>query len=231
MDNSMVNWNKSHAKYLYDYSIFEKCDTPDKAYWIGFIMADGCVIDDKKKQYQLIVGLAKKDYSHLEKLRKFLGTNKPIEKMKDDGCQLRINSKKIVRDLYKYGIIPNKTGREIVKGIPQKYLRDFIRGYFDGDGWIFHATLKRKTPIKELRVGIVCSCKKFLDYIQNVLVLACCLRKTKIHRTKHQSSGFCGTRPLYYFLYQGNGVANRVCDYMYRGATISLDRKRKRWTG
>lgn len=64
---------KTQKKYFYDETFFEKIDTEEKAYWLGFLYADGCVQENKKRK-RCILELAEKDKEHLilfaKKIRK-----------------------------------------------------------------------------------------------------------------------------------------------------------------
>jgi hypothetical protein len=53
----------------YNRHIFDVIDTPEKAYWLGFIIADGYLNDNKN---MLRIKLGNKDKCHLEKFIKFL---------------------------------------------------------------------------------------------------------------------------------------------------------------
>ena len=37
--------------YSCDYHYFDEIDTPDKAYWLGFLMADGCVMHQRRLRH------------------------------------------------------------------------------------------------------------------------------------------------------------------------------------
>ena len=54
---------------------FEKIDTEEKAYWLGFLYADGSV---GSKDDRIELGLAEKDFHHIEKFRDFIGINNKI---------------------------------------------------------------------------------------------------------------------------------------------------------
>ncbi len=54
-------------KKIYNENYFETIDSEDKAYFLGFIFADGCVTNDSKKyRYQLTLKLHSKDVGILE---------------------------------------------------------------------------------------------------------------------------------------------------------------------
>ena len=56
------------AKYKEDNSdYFENIDSEDKAYWLGFLFADGSVAKDRDR---ISVALAEKDKFHIEKFAK-----------------------------------------------------------------------------------------------------------------------------------------------------------------
>ena len=143
---------KNNKKHNYDDSFFEKIDTEEKAYWLGFLYADGAVqkkevvgssVNAKRKMsYKVELQLAQIDKEHLEKFCKIIGStmtkkeNKLGEK-KFVSYRTTISSKKIVEDLIRLGCVPKKS--LILKfpteeQVPKKFIWDFLRGYFDGDG-------------------------------------------------------------------------------------------------
>lgn len=108
--------------------------TEESAYWIGFLLADGNVYHPPKRSKQLNIGLAAKDWEHLEKFKKFVGSNKPLYYNKN-GVFISIYSNRICDKLAEYGIVPRKS--KIAK-VPEqlKDNRHFWRGMIDGDGWV-----------------------------------------------------------------------------------------------
>ena len=59
----------SHRKFPVNDRFFEEIDTEEKAYFLGFLFADGCNSPDKNR---LEVSLAKQDMDVLERLSKVL---------------------------------------------------------------------------------------------------------------------------------------------------------------
>lgn len=127
----------AYKKYECNEDFFEIIDTPEKAYWFGFIAADGNIYNNK-----LQIGLAKKDKNHLEKFCKRIGFNGQIYKdhkklINDFGCKLIVARKKIVSDLKRHGMEENKTHKideTIFDKIPEEFFWNAFHGYFDGDG-------------------------------------------------------------------------------------------------
>jgi hypothetical protein len=120
-------------------SVFEVIDTEEKAYWLGFLYADGN-IKDTKVELSLQYG----DINHLEKFREFMGLKNKIQvrtsKIDDKeykSCRLSFRSKKVSSDLIKLGCVPRKS--LVLKfpsdeQVPAHLKRHFMRGYIDGDG-------------------------------------------------------------------------------------------------
>ena len=201
----------TRRKYIFNEDVFAECDSPEKAYFIGFLMADGNVGDEG--QLSLIVH--NKDGDIIEKFKSHFLFPHPIKQYRGKYCGIRINSIRMVNDLSKFGIVPRKTGHESMSDIPKEYVRDFIRGYFDGDGYITHDRTS-------FRLGISSANYDFLTAIQDILIKNCNLSKTKILDSGRNCFGFS---------YHGNNQVKRIREYLYGGgASMCLDRKNKRFT-
>jgi hypothetical protein len=124
-----------------DDTLFEKIDTEEKAYWLGFLYADGSITYDTiRNRYVIELALAEKDLNHLEKFKNFLMSSKNIEyRESTKAYRISIYSKKMCKDLIKLGCVPKKSLTLVFpneKQIPKPLIIHFIRGYFDGDGSI-----------------------------------------------------------------------------------------------
>lgn len=168
-------------KYTLNEDYFETIDSEDKAYWLGFIYADGFITKRKPGFGQNILGITLAEKDHLEKFADSIKTNKPVktyEKKNSYGKKngvsfehkLALISNKLVSDIEKLGVVENKTFLlSELPNIPKEFIRDFIRGYFDGDGSVFHinkkATRKNKT-YNHTALGVtICGTYKFLNSI------------------------------------------------------------------
>ncbi len=138
--------------YILDESVFNQI-TEQSAYWIGFLMADGCVyIIPEKSIHRVVVNLQSQDLTHLEKFQKFLKTDRPIYKYKKGSLvQITIASKKICESVMKYGVVPRKC--KTTRVIELENNRHFWRGVVDGDGSIYknqrssHISLNGSKPL------------------------------------------------------------------------------------
>ncbi|WP_242213367.1 LAGLIDADG family homing endonuclease [Bacillus cereus group sp. BfR-BA-01383] len=107
------------------------------AYILGFIAADGVI--PKENQ---CVSISQKESDILEEIKKELNTNQPLYQNKKTGVyMLNINSKTIKDDLMNiHGIMPCKSFNIEFPFVPEEYLHHFVRGYFDGDGYVNYET-------------------------------------------------------------------------------------------
>lgn len=103
------------------------------AYILGFFVADGLV--DKDNQ---LISIAQKEKEILEKIKIELGSDQPLKQNKNTGVfMLNLNSKIMKNDIINlHGIMPNKSLDVKFPYVPEEYLSHFIRGYFDGDGYV-----------------------------------------------------------------------------------------------
>lgn len=124
----------------YDRHIFDNINSKEKAYWLGFIVADGYLNLDK---HMLRIKLGNKDKQHLIKFIKFIGGSEE-EMLKfeihsitgNKNYYVSLYSKEIMEALQELGIEQAKSGNEKVCNIEPQYYKDFIRGLWDGDGFI-----------------------------------------------------------------------------------------------
>lgn len=148
-----------------DDSYFEKINTEEKAYFLGFIFADGSINNG-----YLSIELHIQDQEILEKFIKSIKYTGSVKNyIKNNGCNtatLHIGSIKIVDDLNNLGCISKKS--LILKfpnsnQVPDKFLKDFIRGYFDGDGSFTQRTRKNSNSFS-YSASIISSC----DFCQSL---------------------------------------------------------------
>mgnify|MGYP003585862868 CR=1 FL=1 len=137
---------KYKRKYTLNENYFKCINTSEKAYILGFICADGYVGQDR-----LCITLSQKDEKILHSIKKEVKSNQVLKYVIRNNpytslptcnmVELQINSKNFVKPLLKMGLGNNKTytlNSEIIKFIPKYLIRDFLRGYFDGDGNVMY---------------------------------------------------------------------------------------------
>lgn len=109
--------------------------TEESAYWIGFLMADGCVQRPSEQTAQVTVSLHIRDENHVIKFRSFLKSTHKIGHNKGGiMCSLSVTSKPLADALEHFGVVPRKS--KTAKAIKIEGNRHFWRGVIDGDGCI-----------------------------------------------------------------------------------------------
>lgn len=166
----------SNRKYNRDVHYFDIIDSPNKAYILGLLFADGNNLPDHNA---ITISLQEQDYEVLANIRKELCYEGPLRfnalNDKNSNYQnqwtLVINDEHMSVQLEKLGVIKNKSLVLMFPTcVPNKLLRHFVRGYFDGDGCVWFdinrnkcqtqtcGTLDVCTHIKELMEIIGCEC-------------------------------------------------------------------------
>lgn len=212
--------NKINSKiYSCNENYFENIDTEEKAYWLGFISADG-YISIRKNQISFGISIGIKDIQHLYKLNKCLNSTYPIKEYKVTGgykvgaeyCRLFITSDKLVKDLIYNGVIPHKSLKiHFPTTIPDNLTRHFIRGYFDGNGCY------KKNKEGRYDIGF-CSTFEFLSALKVILGVE---YRPFTKRHKNETNNYDLT-----IMRMGDRL--RITKYMYDGATVFLQRKYER---
>jgi intein-encoded DNA endonuclease-like protein len=213
----------SCGKLNIDSNVFNQINTEEKAYWLGFLYADGCVHirkKDKKLYYYVELTLKESDKEHLEKFKKFLKSDHPIKfKEKVKAFRIMFSDVEIGKDLIKLGCVPKKS--LILKfpnedQVPKHLLNHFIRGYFDGDG----SLSLYKTSKGFSGTGSLLGTKEFLtsllSYLEsiNIKEVNAILKKDKRNESNTYNIlvGFTGKRKEFFNL-------------LYENCTVYLQRK------
>ena len=124
--------SRGGEKYTINKNYFKSIDTENKAYWLGYLWADGCI-----SKYSIIMELQVADKDHLELfLKEIYGDIHPELKEKDGCVVANISCMEMVDDLKNIGF-GTKDKRVNIPTIPSELYRHFVRGYYDGDGDFF----------------------------------------------------------------------------------------------
>lgn len=212
---------KSSIKKEINSNYFHIIDTEEKAYWLGFICADGCISWNKNcRAYHFKITLQRKDAAFLGKFVKAINGNFDValktNKATFNGvikeyetCEVSFKDKTFTNDLLQY-FSPNKTEYlRIPKQIPKELLRHFIRGFSDGDG-CFYCNLQKKDKSFE----IVGKCYDMLNDIRIELKNNGIYSQIYKKRETNYKLGIYRTDELI-----------KLYSYFYKDATIFMDRK------
>lgn len=152
------------GKKQVDDSYFDQINTKEKAYWLGFLYADG--YNDEQASVEL--ALQEIDKPHIEKFKTAIHSKHRLSyKTKTKAYRINIRSRQLCKALTKYGCSNHKSyTMDIPSGIPHMLISHFIRGYFDGDG-CFYTTKKgnRQTGC----ITFTTASEKFADHFIKLL--------------------------------------------------------------
>jgi len=119
---------------------FDNIDTEAKAYWLGFLVADGAVVGDYVK-----LRLSTKDLSHLELFRDTLSPGRTIYTIHRPHSQSEVClfSPHLVIALAEHNVVQNKTWTvRVSPKVPPELMRHYWRGHCDGDGCVCYSPLR-----------------------------------------------------------------------------------------
>jgi hypothetical protein len=216
--------DESHRKYAINEDFFDVIDTQEKAYFLGFLYADGC---NHKESNCVTIDLQTGDKEILEKFTRLIFKENPEKQIKNierlrkikDGEEkiyyssiLNINSKHICTMLDIHGCVPRKT--KVLKfpdWLNKDLVRHFIRGYYDGDGSI-HLNFKkdRQCSFK------ITSTHEFVKKIHNIIK-----EELGLHTSLQKATNSC----VWDVCNSGNRLVERFLDWLYKDSTIYLERK------
>lgn len=213
-------------KHNFDIDALNKIDTEEKAYWIGFLMADCGISCDG---YSLQLEITQKDIKHLVKFKNFMKASNSIKDTRKNCCRILICGKQFINNISKHGLVPQKTlTTETPTSIPSKLLSHFYRGIFDGDGWITSRQqcrikngIRKVYPRRIFEFGFSSGSEIFINQIHQWI---CDQMQQKrgyiIHRTQNNHS-------CYQLTFGGNNSFIKISKILYKNTNknICLDRK------
>lgn len=138
-------------KYSLNEEFFEKLDSLEKLYFLGWIYSDGHVFSYNEKNHAgLKIKIQKRDAYILEYLKNLIESEAPVQPDYTKGkeySKITFGSKIIYSNLLKYGLEHQKTFK-LKYPLEQVWdHRPFILGVFDGDGSI---SIKKTTGMPQL---------------------------------------------------------------------------------
>ncbi len=152
---------------------FKKWDK-DMAYVVGFLCADGYITVNNRGGHFWCISITDKDL--LENIKNIIEAEHKISIRKGRGnikdqYRLQIGSIEMCDDLRNLGIKEQKTKNIKVPNVPKEYLKEFVRGYFDGDGgvWIGLVHKERKKHLLSIRVSFTSCSRGFLKSLSENL--------------------------------------------------------------
>lgn len=198
---------RSQRKDYFNENYFENINSEEKAYWLGFLYADGNVYNNSIR-----IELIARDKDHLEKFLTCVNSSSKLYYRKSkDSFKISLFSPKMAQDLAKLGCLPNKSRIIKVPNLPESLLNHFFRGFFDGDGWI----TKRNFPTYFTWYAGVLSVSE--DFIKEFF---------QYFYTKVQKGSMCKTKKdAFQISFSGVSSCCLFLNELYKNASIFLTRK------
>lgn len=210
-DNNVTIRSSGNSIGKEDY--FNIIDNECRAYFLGLIIADGCILDsNKNKQRALDLTLRNSDIYLLQKFLDEVGSqNRIIRERNRTTSHIRISSDRLCDDLAKYGVVPRKTFKTYLPIIADDLMSHLIRGFFDGNGCIYRYEGKNKVVF----YGTNRICNDIQDHLTN---------KLDINRTKIFDKA---TVSMYSIGRQED--IKKFYHYIYDNASIFMIRKKEKF--
>ena len=215
-------------KYIVDDNYFDSIDTEHKAYWLGFLIADGFLTNSGHAKETFGISLKSTDGYMLNVFKQDLKSNYPIHEY-TQRCiinnsvhyttynRLLIKSKKIFYRLKELGLneIKSYTAKLPLSNIPTDLTHHLIRGYFDGDG-SFAKSGEKKYHTYDM---------KFTGTYEVIVAIRSYFNKDNLklqqrypnRDNNNYSLNICGDKQVY-----------NLGKLLYKDATIYLQRKHER---
>lgn len=217
--------SEASRKYTLDENYFDTLDTQEKAYFLGFLMADGY---NNEKRGVIEVSCSEKDKEILEKLSGLIKSSKPIRFVESKGIKsyrIDLCSKRLSQKLVELGCMQNKTFKIKFPELKENLIRHFIRGYFDGDGCISYTYAKRDNVFKNSLNSVITIvstepfCLSLKQYIKDELQV----NSTLLCRHPENNNN---NRTLQV---SGSSQVLKLMRWMYDSSTMYLNRKMEKF--
>lgn len=237
----------------YDEQFFDVINTPEKAYFLGLMYADGSTWHIEKTgkfgnilyEYDTSISLQETDKSILERFKKALNWKhsliyKPaVDSNHQASYMIRLCGKKLHDDLVKHGCVEKKSLiLQFPKDLSPELISHFVRGYFDGDGCIWNGK-RKKMWVKDLKCKVgyrerivhnvkfhFTGCIDFISELQQYLIDNVGFKKNKlnVYHRDYQSDKNCLME------YSGRGNIKKLYDFMYKDCEdLYIKRKKEKF--
>lgn len=199
---------RSNAIYAINYEYFKKIDTEHKAYWYGFLLADGYV-----NERELSLCVKNTDIDIIQIFAEDIETDVPIKYDKYGNPFITIVCKELSKSLLDKGFHNRKSWSidfDYIKSfVPDELFNHFIRGMFDGDGCLKYYSYPylKKPQLHFGYTGVKNVCEFIKDFfdINRDLIFEGNVTYTVVSRDPNKII--------------------EICTYLYNNSTIYLKRK------
>lgn len=218
-----------NRKHNLNTDYFNNINSQEKAYWLGFLWADGNISKTSSRSSgpnRLRISQKWSERQHLEQFKTAIGADYEIKPIYHDSghtvAQLDINCRPLCESLQNLGY-DVKTKRTHIPDIPDELLPHFIRGYFDGDGGLslYTQTIKRWTVLKQ--EWSITGEQHLMDEIKTVLTRDASVTPTVKTKSYKKSTKTTSIR------YGKKSDIAKLYEYLYKNATVYLPSKHQKF--
>ncbi len=214
-------------EYYIDENYLDNIDSEDKAYFLGWMLSDGCVAKNS-----LRIKLEQSDEYIIKEMFEKFSSGYKMSTDKNSRC-ISLSSTKLISILKSYGCVDNKTSKRFdLPNVHKNLFRHFVRGYFDGDGSL---GIRSARP-KQMQVSICSIDENFLKQLKEKLL------KYNISSSVYleDRSGKLLKRPtgeyssnnanMYRLTLTTHKEKLKFYEFLYDDCTIKLNRKYDKYT-
>lgn len=209
-----------------DDGYFERIDTCEKAYWFGFILADGCISWSAGDLRGFYFNLQRRDRESIVDFRSAIGYSGGVRDFvsrRGDRVYLKsgicFNNKVFCGNLLRLGWVEFKKNDDpsvVFGNVGGGFMRHFVRGFFDGDGCISRS----KSSFKSFYVHFSGSWN-VLSAFRDVIVSGVGLPFVDVKRSNFDRSSR--------LVWRGNRQVCRFGRWLYDGSSVFMLRKYDRF--
>lgn len=205
--------NCFRVPYRVNHSYFSKIDSHEKAYLLGVLFADGCVMR-KSNQIHLISN----DYDLLEFFKEKVGFTGDIQKnpLHKRAKFVAFSSIDMKKDLIKLGCVPSKSLILEFPNIDDDFFWSFLLGYFDGDGSLWVSRDKKAAHFK------IMSCTLFCNKLREILAGKGFVSEVRNDPKTHK-------KETSYIRISSKKTISKIFPLLYSNAQFFLKRKRDKF--
>lgn len=214
-------------KYDLDEHYFDKIDTPNKAYILGLLFADG---NNSLEKSTIRISLKESDKDILERMRKEFKLEKPLRYQDNSNDNhngyisknawiLDCFSSHMCKTLNQIGMKPNKSLILEFPQIEEHLYSHFVRGYYDGNGSVYRTI---KSPNNHHITTTITSTEMFCNSLAEI-----CTKKLDIYCPIYDASNHNGITKV--FTLSGRNKSKKFLDWIYQDADMYLARKYDRY--